>query len=159
MDKLITEFGNATLNNSGYYRITTKKEGFNGQLLHRLIMAKQLGCGIPSNYSVHHINENPLDNRVENLELLKREEHIRLHLVGQKQSDIHKRNHSLAISNSGIRNVIKVNDNTCKQGFYWTYRWRDGDKRHSLSSVDLKRLEQRVKERNLPWEVFDKGDV
>lgn len=39
-----TKYGNATLNNYGYYKISSQKQGNNNQLLHRLIdMCRELG--------------------------------------------------------------------------------------------------------------------
>lgn len=46
---------------------------------HRLIMEKHLKRLLEEKEVVHHINENPLDNRIENLELMTKNEHDRLH--------------------------------------------------------------------------------
>lgn len=44
-----------------------------------LVMEKHLDRKLNRNEVVHHINENRLDNRIENLQLLTRAEHINLH--------------------------------------------------------------------------------
>ena len=66
-------------------------EGFDGRYMrkttapnkrkrsHRLIMERYLGRDLTFNEVVHHINRNKLDNRVENLQLMTRSEHTRLH--------------------------------------------------------------------------------
>jgi len=51
---------------------------------HRLIMSEHLGRALDPGEIVHHINENILDNRIENLKLTTRSEHNKDHkfLVG-----------------------------------------------------------------------------
>lgn len=47
--------------------------------VHRLIMELQLGRFLVDDEVVHHINENPFDNRIENLQLMSHAEHTALH--------------------------------------------------------------------------------
>ena len=51
---------------------------------HRLIMEEYLGRYLTKDEVVHHINENKQDNRIENLELMTKSEHRRLHTIGKK---------------------------------------------------------------------------
>jgi hypothetical protein len=46
---------------------------------HRLIMEKYLGRKLDTIEVVHHCNENTMDNRIENLELMLKSEHAKLH--------------------------------------------------------------------------------
>jgi hypothetical protein len=46
---------------------------------HRVIMERQIGRSLEINEEVHHKNHNPLDNNIDNLELITREYHIELH--------------------------------------------------------------------------------
>ena len=46
---------------------------------HRLVMEIKLGRYLNRDEIVHHINENPSDNRMENLQLMSRPEHVKHH--------------------------------------------------------------------------------
>ena len=46
---------------------------------HRLVIENKIGRRLKTDEVVHHINENKLDNRIENLELMTREEHTSHH--------------------------------------------------------------------------------
>lgn len=51
-------------------------------LEHRLIMEKKIGRYLKKDEVVHHINENRLDNRLENLKIMKQGQHSSQHMLG-----------------------------------------------------------------------------
>ena len=46
---------------------------------HRLVIENKIGRRLKTDEVIHHINENKLDNRIESLELMTREEHTSYH--------------------------------------------------------------------------------
>ena len=57
---------------------------------------------------------------------------------------------------TGFYRVSKEKNNTYKQGFRWAYKYFDNNKRKTISSIDLKKLEKKVKKEGLEWKVIDK---
>ena len=47
--------------------------------VHRKVMEDYLGWKLKPNEVIHHINHNKTDNRIENLQILTRSEHIKIH--------------------------------------------------------------------------------
>lgn len=79
-------------NRSGWMqgdRLRTKIHG-KPVLMHRHIMEEHIGRPLERDEVVHHINGDPLDNRLENLCILKRGEHSTKHKTGATHSDATK---------------------------------------------------------------------
>lgn len=71
---------------------------------------------------------------------------------GKKFSEEHKIKLSESQNTSGYFRVSKAKDKNCKQGFVWSYRYLDETgKRKAIMSVDIKKLEERVKKKGLTW--------
>lgn len=70
------------------YRLVMKKDHPNahkGKVReHRLILEEHLGRELEPGEIVHHINEDRLDNRIENLQLVSRAEHMMIHINGAR---------------------------------------------------------------------------
>lgn len=70
----------------------------------------------------------------------------------KKLSKTQSKNHNT----TGYYRVMKHKSKSCSQEFIWEYRWtNEFGKRQKLCSVDLKKLEKKVKENNLPWEKLN----
>ena len=78
--------GGFSINKNGY-KVFENKGVKNGNRIeeHRLVMENYLGRKLLSSEIVHHINHNKLDNRVENLVLVTRAEHIKIHDISPKK--------------------------------------------------------------------------
>ena len=85
--RINTEFGVARKDEKGYYRITSRKEGNKGKLLHRLVFEAFYKIKLPANVIIHHDDEDPSNNEIWNLIPLTQDEHVILHRKGKSLSD------------------------------------------------------------------------
>lgn len=160
-----TKYGTVRINNKGYYQITSGKEGNHGKLLHRLVWEDFYGRPVPKGYNIHHIDGNPLNNEIWNLQCCERGKHMSFHTKGRKgknnpyysnpnnyhHSEESKQKISEARNTSGYFRVYKNKNKECKQGFIWCYQYFDNGKNKRIASVDIKKLEEKVKAKGLPW--------
>jgi hypothetical protein len=164
-----TKFGNARLCYDGYYKITTRKEGNHNKQLHRVIYEDYYKCTILPNGVIHHKDENRENNDIENLVLMDKIEHLRLHKKGNNygrvgenhpfynkhHSDEDMERMSKMKSNTGYFRVSKNKKHDVNQGFVWKYQYYVDGKRKSIVSVNLKDLRDKVVSKGLDWIVLD----
>lgn len=63
-----------------YQKDHPSRNGRPGYVLqHRLVMERHLGRFLSDDEVVHHVNENPSDNRIDNLQVMTQSEHAALH--------------------------------------------------------------------------------
>lgn len=151
---LHTTFGNAKVNDDGYYRITSEKENNLGKFLHRLVWEQWYGKLSPNTH-IHHINKNSLDNCIWNLEPMTNSEHLSLHHKGMEHTEDSCIQISKFYNTSGFFRVSKSVDKSCKNGFMWRYQYYENGKKKSINRVKLEDLEKEVKRRNLTWKKLD----
>lgn len=139
LEKIQTEFGNAKIDNKGYYMITSKKEGNHNKRLHRLIFERVYGP-IPEGYVIHHKDEDKLNNCIMNLQLISEFEHKSQHSKGINHKG---RNHPR------FNTCIKINkliDERCKQGYRWIAYPYTNRKHKTISSVNLEKCIKKVED-------------
>ena len=107
---LKTKFGNVKIGKMGYYHVTSSKEGNYGKLWHRLIFKDFYGSEIPDGFIVHHKNGNKLDNCILNLQLMRDNEHKRLHNQGNYHSEETKRKIGDANKNPSMETRNKMSE-------------------------------------------------
>ena len=71
--------GEGSINTKGYKVITINKKEVKK---HRYVMELYLGRKLNIWEQIHHINENKLDNRIENLMIVSANEHAKIHGLG-----------------------------------------------------------------------------
>lgn len=80
-------------------------------------------------------------------------------MYGKKHTQESREKMSKAVSKarntSGYYRVHKDKDSSCKQGFIWSYRYCEDGRQKRISSVDIKKLEKKVKAKDLEWIKFD----
>ncbi len=74
--------GGRFVGSQGYVLV---KAGDEYVLEHRFVMEQHIGRPLLDTEIVHHINENKQDNRIENLQIMSRAEHNRIHRLLEKQ--------------------------------------------------------------------------
>lgn len=72
--------------NKPKHRYKTIRVNGKQQRLHRYIMEQHLGRKLESWEHVHHLNDNSLDNRIENLQVLSNAEHQKLEIIHRKKT-------------------------------------------------------------------------
>lgn len=179
---ITTKFGTARIGNTGYWRISSSRECNHMKYLHRLFYEDYHKCTLLPNAVIHHKDGNKLNNQYENLELISHGKHMMLHLKGEnspmwgkhlsdeikekirqtklgtKHSEKTKLRISRILNTSGYRNVCKEICKTCKQGFRWKYLYYEDGKQKSISSISIEKLEKKVKEKGLPWNVLNEEE-
>jgi len=169
-----TKYGNASVDEQGYYVIHSNEKGNRGKKLHRLIFEEFYNIKLPSDIDIHHEDGNRLNNEIWNLIPMPHGEHSSIHKCvhteefKQKLSEkMRGENHpqygtknsketlikrSKALNSTGYFRVMKIKRERTKQGFTWLYSYYDENgKRKRITNVSFKKLEEKVKSKGLEW--------
>lgn len=167
---LHTKWGTASLKR-GYYFITSTKEGNKNKPLHRLFYEDFWGVKLPQEIVVHHKDGNKTNNCILNLEAMHITTHSKLHNTGENNVMYNKKHPqeviekmSITRSNSnnttGYYRVYKHKNAHYPNGFIYRYNYLTEDKRRKyISSIDISKLEEKVKSKGLPWVKFNEVEV
>ena len=169
-----TKYGNASVDAQGYYVIHSNEKGNRGKKLHRLIFEDFYQIKLPADIVIHHEDGNRLNNKIWNLVPMTHAEHSSIHscthteefkrnlsesmkgeknhMYGTKNSLKTMLKRSKTLNRSGYFRVMKIKKDGAKHGFTWLYTYYDENgKRKRITSVDLKKLEEKVKAKGLEW--------
>ena len=146
-----TEFGDAFLNDRGYYTLFYTYEP-----LHRVMYTKY-NKKIPQGYVIHHLDGDKTNNNPSNLIALTPNDHSRLHKTSSNPATARKISYNT--NTTGYRNVTIQKDARTPQGFFYCYQYYDDGKKKRCSALSIPKLEQKVMRLNeqgkhLPWEEF-----
>ena len=73
----------------------------------------------------------------------------------KKHSEESKCKMSKSKNTTGYLNVSKQKNPNYKKGFTWRYTYYEDGKRKSITSVDIEKLESKVKAKGLKWLKFE----
>ena len=172
--KIQTKYGNASLDNQGYYTIHSNEKGNRGKKLHRLIFEDFYQIKLPQHIDIHHVDHDKTNNEIWNLIPMTHGEHSSIHtckhtdeykkrlsermtgenspFYGTKNSIETMLKRSNTLNTTGYFRVMKIKKDGAKQGFTWLYTYYDErGKRHRITSVDLDKLKEKVLSKGLEW--------
>ena len=152
-----TKFGKISLNDNGYYRVYSWKEGNRGKMFHKLVWEDFYGCKVPEGYIIHHKNGNKQDNCILNLQLMSFSNHSIHHNRNRGVSLETKLKQSKNMNTTGYFRVSKYHF-PYKDDFIWRYSYRDENKKQqAIYSKTIIELEEKVLDKGLEWRELNGG--
>ena len=144
-----TKFGKAYFDGERYI-IRNKNSIYNNKGLHKAIYEDYHKCTLLPKTHVHHIDKNPLNNSIENLQILSSSEHLKLH--GQSKELSTKIKQSKSTNTSGYFRVCKLKEKRRPNSDSWRYLYREDNKQKAITAKTIPELEKKVKAKGLHWQ-------
>lgn len=146
---ITTKFGKAYYNGRNYI-IQNKNSKYHHKQLHRLIYEDYHKITLLPQAHIHHIDNNPLNNSIDNLIILSHSNHSKLH--GEQMSLNTKLKVSKARNTSGYFRVCKLKDKRHPNSDSWRYLYREDNKQKAITAKTIPELEKKVKAKGLHWQ-------
>ena len=131
------------------------------KLFHRLVYEDYYNiCLLPTTH-IHHIDGNKKNNHIDNLRMMSKSDHHKLHIseYNNMSGNHHKLESMINISkghnSSGYFRVTIDKRNDTKQGFIYVYHYYEDYKPKKIRSVDINKLEEKVRAKGLEWFKLD----
>ena len=146
---ITTKFGKAYYNGRNYI-IQNKNSKYHHKQLHRLIYEDYHKITLLPQAHIHHIDNNPVNNSIDNLIMLSDSNHAKLH--GEQMSLDTKLKVSKARNTSGYFRVCKLKDKRHPNSDSWRYLYREDNKQKAITAKTIPELEKKVKAKGLHWQ-------
>lgn len=105
--------------------------------------------------------ESKLNSEARNQKISNKMSGEKHYFYGTKFSKEHKNKIAEGViqakNTTGIYRVTISKNPTTKQGFSFQYQYHENNKIHTISSVNLNNLKERVLDNNLPWRIIDEN--
>lgn len=126
---------------SGKYHRLSKGKDESGKRIfideHRYIVEQYLGRKLEKDEIVHHIDGNKSNNNIENLQIMTKSEHSKLHTKNRKLSEKTKEKLSKKLKHRPMYNKRKINDETLInmiKDYKIGMKYRQIDRKYNLSN-------------------------
>lgn len=144
-----TKFGRAYWSGRAYFiRDENYPQNLN-KLLHRLIYEDYHKCTLLHDAHIHHLDRNPANNDINNLQLISPSKHSKLHSENRTLNSLVKQ--SKTRNTSGYFRVCKLKDKRRQNNDMWRYLYPEDGKQKAIVAKTIPELEQKVKAKKLPW--------
>ena len=124
-----TKYGKFHINKQGYY--------VKNIYLHNLVWINFYGKPVPKGYTIHHLNGDKTDNRIQNLQCVETKAHSRFHSTGRKHTEESKK--QISESKKGHKHSIETKKklSDLKKGKKWTDNQRKAYEKKYANKVSV----------------------